>query len=69
MATHYVISMTKGDDWKEAYRDRSYAERRFEVIPATGQFVRLLAVNGDESLELNRARDGKTVQPTAYAHA
>ena len=58
MATYYVISTTKGDDWNEAYRDKSHAEDRFAVIAGTAHFVRLIAVDGDESVELNRATGG-----------
>ena len=56
--TYYVISTTNGDDWDVAYRDRPCAQHRFEQIAATGQFVRLIACNGDESFELER-RNGR----------
>ena len=61
--TFYVISTTNGDNGKEAYRDRQHAERRFEAIASTGQFARLVAVTGEESVELNRARNGTIAQP------
>ena len=53
MATYYVISTTSSDDGNAAYRDKACAQHRFEDVAATGQFVRLIAFNGEESVELD----------------
>ena len=53
---YYVIS-TDESVLGDAFTNKAFAEQQFKRIAATGRFVRLVAIEGNERVELDRKND------------